>query len=288
MPVDKPAQIEEHDPKFYTFRRDVYLQWAVWAVFAIVAGFLLGGFGVALSLVILGYLLLSTLLRIYHKLQIEQVRHYWQTEALFSLYSTLKIAHPLPPMRLWAASPDFVNLAVSLIREHQPRLVVEIGSGVSTLVSAYALQEIGAGQLISLEHEAAFTQITASNLTAHRLEAVAEVHHTPLRSLTLNDEPFRWYDTAALENLPAPIDLLIVDGPPSGTGPLARYPALPVLYERLRPGAYILVDDFLRDDEHHMVNRWLDAYDLIVVQTFANEKGAAILQKSPPESPSAP
>ncbi len=279
MPVAKPTHIEESDPKFFAFRRDVYIKWAAWGVFTIIAGLLLDGFGVALSLVMLAYLLLSTALRLYHKLQVEQVQHYWQIEALFSLYSTLKIAHPLPPMRLWAASPDFVILAVSLIREHRPQVVLEIGSGVSTIVSSYALQELGEGQLISLEHEQQFADITAANITAHRLDHIASVRYAPLKSVMLNGVSRPWYDTAALENIP-PVDLLVVDGPPSGTFDLARYPALPMVFDLLKPGAYILVDDFMRDDEYAMVNKWLDEFDLKVVRTFANEKGAAILQKS--------
>jgi predicted O-methyltransferase YrrM len=278
MPVSKPTHLEEQDPKFFAFRRDVYIQWGAWAVFTIVAGLLLQGFGVALSLVILGYLLLSTALGLYHKLQVEQVQHYWQTEALFSLYSTLRIAHPLPPMRLWAASPDFVILAVSLIREHRPQVVLEVGSGVSTIISSYALQELGQGQLISLEHEQQFAEVTESNLIAHHLNHIASVRHAPLKPIALNNLSHPWYDTAALENIP-PVDLLVVDGPPSGTASMARYPALPVLFDRLNPGAYILVDDFMRNDEYTMVNRWLDEFGLKVVRTYANEKGAAILQK---------
>ena len=53
-----------------------------------------------------------------------------------------------------------------------------------------------------------------------------------------------------------------------------------MLFDQLAPGAYVLVDDFMRDDEYTMVNRWLDDYNLKVVRTFANEKGAAILQKT--------
>lgn len=278
MPVPKPAHIEENDPKFFTFRRDIYIKWAAWGVFAIAAALLLDAFGLALALVILAYLLLSTMLRLYHKLQVEQIQHYWQTEALFSLYSTLRISHPLPPMRLWAASPDFVILAVSLIREHRPQVVLEIGSGVSTIVSGYALKELGEGQLISLEHEQQFAEVTAANLTEHQLDHIASVRYAPLAAVPVGGDSRRWYTPNVLENLP-PVDLLVVDGPPSGTAELARYPALPMLFDRLKPGAHILVDDFMRDDEYRMVNLWLDEFNLEVVRTFANEKGAAILRK---------
>jgi predicted O-methyltransferase YrrM len=183
-------------------------------------------------------------------------------------------------MRLWAASPDFVNIAVALIREHRPQLVVEIGSGVSTLVSAYALRANGSGKLISLEHEATFTEVTARNLHSHQLDSIASVRHAPLQNLTIGQVDHPWYTTDALPDLPDQIDLLVVDGPPSGTAAMARYPALPVLYDRLKVGAYVLVDDFMRDDEYAMVNRWLDDYDLTVIRAYANEKGAVILRKN--------
>jgi predicted O-methyltransferase YrrM len=283
MPVPKPVHIEEHDPRFYAFRQSTYLKWTIWGAGTVLAGLLLGHLGIALSLMVLGYLLFSTLLQIYHRLQIQQVRDYWQIEALFSLYSTLRITHPLPPMRLWAASPDFVNLSVSLIRQHHPQLVFEIGSGVSTVVSSYALREAGSGILISLEHEQEFSAVTAANIAAHQMQDIAAVRHAPLKPVTLDNQPYQWYDTQALQNLPGLIDLLVVDGPPSGTGKMARYPAVPMLYHQLRPGAFILVDDFMREDEYQMVNRWLEQFDLRVIQTFANEKGAVILQK-PPEA----
>jgi len=282
------SHIEEQDPKFFAFRRDTYIRWTVWAIFAIVASFLLDAFGVALALIVLGYLILSTLLQIYHKLEAEQVRHYWQTEALFSLYSTLRIAHPLPPMRLWAVSPDFVILVVSLIREHRPRVVVEIGSGTSTIVTAYALKEVGTGMLISLEHDQSFAEITTANLVSHGMEQVASVHFAPLKPVRVGSAEKLWYDISVLGNIPDSIDLLVVDGPPSGTGALARYPALPLLYDRLSPGAYVLVDDFMREDEYAMVNLWLDQFRLNVIRRYANEKGAIILQKPPSEDSLAP
>jgi predicted O-methyltransferase YrrM len=279
MPIPRPIHIETQDPKFFAFRQQTYYQWGLWLILSLLVVYFLDTFGLLLSLIGLGYLLLTTMLNLYHKIQIEQVQHYWQTEALFSLYATLKIRQPLPPMRLWAASPDFVTQAVTLIREHRPDLMVEIGSGVSTLISGYTLQEVGSGQLISLEHDAQFAETTAANLVTHQLTDVASVRHAPLQDTPVGSRTQPWYDLGALEDLPGPIDLLVVDGPPSGTCDMARYPALPLLFLRLRPGAYILVDDFMRDDEYAMVNRWVADYDLQVVRTFANEKGAAILQK---------
>lgn len=278
MPVQKPTHIEEFDPKFLRRQQELLNNWLIWAGVSIIAWLIFRDIGLLFSIIVLGGLILHTILKVYHKIQVEQVQHYWQVEALFSMYASLKITHPLPPMRLWAASPDFLILAISLIKRHKPKVIFEVGSGVSTILNGYALRETGGGTVISLEHEQQFAAITSDNLTAHGLDDVARVVYAPLKPVIVDGRERLWYDTAQITNVP-PIDLLIVDGPPEKTGELARYPALPMLFDKLNDGAYILVDDFMRDDEHTMVNLWLDQYDLEVVRSLANEKGAAILQK---------
>jgi len=278
MPVPKPTHIEEQDPKFLRRQQELLNNWLIWAGISIIAWVIFRDMGLLFSIIGLGGLILHTILKVYHKLQVEQVQHYWQTEALFSMYASLKITHPLPPMRLWAASPDFLILAISLIKRHKPKIIFEVGSGVSTILNGYALRETGGESVISLEHEQEFAAITSDNLTAHGLDDVARVIYAPLKRVMTDGQERLWYDTAQIANVP-PIDFLIVDGPPEKTGELARYPALPMLFDKLNDGAYVLVDDFMRDDEHTMVNLWLDQFDLEVVRAFANEKGAVILQK---------
>jgi hypothetical protein len=74
---------------------------------------------------------------------------YQQLEALTSLTSILPIRYPLPPMRGWAISPDFGVLLVSEILNKKPHVVVELGSGVSTLLIAYCLELVGHGRVVS-------------------------------------------------------------------------------------------------------------------------------------------
>ncbi len=278
MPVQKPTHIEEKDPKFILRQQELLNNWLLWAGISVIAWLIFHEIALLFSLIALGGLLLHTIIKVYHKLQVEQIQHYWQTEALFSIYASLKITHPLPPMRLWAASPDFLILAISLIKRHKPKVIFEVGSGVSTILNGYALRETGGGTVISLEHEQEFAAVTSDNLTAHGLDDVARVVYAPLKPIKIGGQDRLWYDLSQIADIP-PIDFLIVDGPPEKTGELARYPALPMLFDKLNDGAYILVDDFMRGDEHTMVNLWLDQYDLEVVRSLANEKGAVILQK---------
>lgn len=270
--------IEEQDPKFKTLRQYTNQIYAAWAVICAVVFVMFEGVGILLALLSLGFLLAHTALSLYHRLQAEQLQHYWQLEAVASLMAIVKPRLPLPAMRLWAASPDFLVIVLRLIRQHQPQTIVELGSGVSSLISGYALEQNGSGQLISLDHETAFAQVTRDNLHAHGLNQWVTVHDAPLRPLQLNGQPYQWYDTAVLEQLP-PIDLLIVDGPPATLGIGARFPAVPMLYERLNAGAFILIDDAKRDADYQNAVAWLQAYPLELVQSHANEKGAILLRK---------
>src|SRR5690606_5204664 len=60
-------------------------------------------------------------------------------EALDALRQLLKFDLPLPATRGWAAAPDFLLHLCQRIATHRPKVVVELGSGVSTLVAAAAL-----------------------------------------------------------------------------------------------------------------------------------------------------
>jgi hypothetical protein len=53
----------------------------------------------------------------------------------------------------WAADPVMVHNAVRLLVEVRPALVVECGSGSSTVVLARCLRGLGHGRIVSLDHD---------------------------------------------------------------------------------------------------------------------------------------
>ncbi|MGI9528709.1 MAG: hypothetical protein ACR2NG_03285 [Acidimicrobiia bacterium] len=71
---------------------------------------------------------------------------------------------------------------------------------------------------------------------------------------------------------------MIVDGPPGTTGPLARYPAVPILFDRLSPSALIFLDDAYREDEQESVRRWLDETGGISLPVPELEKGGVLMR----------
>lgn len=212
----------------------------------------------------------------HHEAWAERRVHYRQLEAYVSLVSGLDFPGPLPAMRDWVLSPDLALELVERIERHRPETVVELGSGVSTLVLARALQRVGRGRVLSLDHEAAFAERTRERLRRFGLDGVAEVVHAPIVEQAVDGETWPWYDLSDVP-LPASIDLLLVDGPPGWLRARARYPALPALEGRLAAGALVVLDDADRPDERAVVAAWTASRPDVAVETLPMEKGGVVL-----------
>lgn len=155
----------------------------------------------------------------------------------------------------WAADPILAHNAVRLIVETRPRLVVECGSGASTIVMARCLRLLG-GRIISLEHDPAYARRSRELVRLYGLDDVATVVTAPIASIEVSGRATSWYGLAYEPFLSQPIDALLVDGPPGALGPQARYPAVPLLKRCLAPGCWILMDDGDRPDERAIARAW--------------------------------
>lgn len=199
-----------------------------------------------------------------------------QLEAIEGLQRELRLDKSLPPTRGWAGSPDFLLELARHAQAARPRVVVECSSGASTIVLARSLQLVGAGQVYSLEHDPVYAAQTRAELARHGLSNWARVIDAPLRLHALAGQHWPWY---AAEQLPdgLAIDLLVIDGPPQATIKLARYPAGPLLFPRLAPGAAVFLDDAARPDEQAILRRWRDEFPQLRQSLLACEKGCARL-----------
>lgn len=182
-------------------------------------------------------------------------------QAIGALYALLEPAHPLPPLGGWALRPESAAQLTQLILEQKPMLVVETGSGSSTVLAAAALAKLGRGKVIALEHDLGFARATRDLISAWGLESYAEVQNAPLTEITIGGDVFSWYDLGEGFD-DTSIDVLLVDGPPGLLGPLARYPALPMLHDSLASRATVIVDDASRPDEISIVQRWQNEFQL--------------------------
>jgi predicted O-methyltransferase YrrM len=222
----------------------------------------------------------ETVRRVEADTQKELKQTFRQLEALQNLNAVLPTSDVLPATRGWAASPDLLLTLVDLVSTERPSLIVECGSGASTLWLALALRRFGIdGRIIALDHDPVFSHKTRDFLARHDVLDLAEVRDAPLESFSLDGETYSWYARTAWEDL-AGIDLLFVDGPPAATGHQARYPALPLLNKSLSPIATIVLDDLIVPDMREVLSRWLDADPGFSSEILPLEKQAAVLRRT--------
>lgn len=182
-----------------------------------------------------------------------------EIEALSQLRTLLRVEGATPLLGGWAMDAAAVHSLIGIVRERRPLRIVELGSGSSTVWLALALRSIGRGRIVSFDHIELYGQRTMQAIRDQRLEEFAEVRVRELISVEIGGEHFEWYDIADSDAL-GPIDILLVDGPPGATGPMARFPAVPVLWPELADDALIIVDDSGRPDERKMLTAWCEAF----------------------------
>ena len=208
---------------------------------------------------------------------------YEQLETLIPLINDLDIKKRLPNTRGYAASPDYLFKINEIIKEKKPKLILEAGSGVSTLISSYALKKYGGGKIISLDHNQKYSQQTKTALKEHDLEKYAEVIYAPLKKYIfpisdLYSNYLVWYDIDDIPEIDS-IDLFIIDGPPIKNVKNARFPALPIMFDKIKNGATIILDDAKRRNEQETINLWKKKYNCFKYEYIDTDKGLEIIKK---------
>lgn len=201
-----------------------------------------------------------------------------QLEGIVYLYATLQPQLPLPPFNKATIKPDFAERLVGELISREAPVVLELGSGISTAIAGLTLKKVGAGQILSYDHEDKYAGLTSRLLAQHKVEDVARVTYAPLKARRVGDKDWDWYDID-VSSLPM-IDVLLVDGPPRWVHELARYPALPLLWDKLKPGAMIYLDDGKREDEREIARRWEVEYPGLERVPFPSRSGVIAFRKT--------
>lgn len=234
------------------------------------------GLWVAVVLSFAGLVGLS--LNVYRTRVQDDIANKKHVQALLHLFSMLDMRRPIPALTEWAASPQLACSLVSLVKEHKPAVILEVGSGSSTLVLGYAVEQSGGGRVIALDHLAPYGEQTRQSIERHELGDYAEVRDAPLVDVELEGDTWPWYDLQAIDDV-SQIDMMVVDGPPHKTRSNARYPAVPLLANRLSDDAVVVLDDAYRDDEAAIAAAWAEQLSASLT-IESSPYGTAVLRRA--------
>jgi hypothetical protein len=174
------------------------------------------------------------------------------------------LARALASVKLggWALDAASIDFLAEQIATARPSVVLEFGSGASTICMAHFLRnscgESSGAHVFSFDHDPRFAAETRERLRRLGLEAYATVFDAPLapqlvegRELTSYDVP---HDVRARILARGRAQLCLVDGPIVSLG--SRFATLPLLRQVLAPGARFFLDDALRDGELDVARQW--------------------------------
>lgn len=174
----------------------------------------------------------------------------------------------------WTSStmrPAAILAIATDIAINQRRVIVECGSGNSTLFAARVLAQHGIdGHVHSLDHDPAWADLTTRAIARESLQQWASVTCAPLVG--------NWYDRNLLPAVDG-IELLVVDGPPAYSRDIetSRQPALDVFWNRLAPGATIVLDDSGRRGEKRVIDAWQKRHGI----EFSHQPGGHAVARVP-------
>lgn len=127
-----------------------------------------------------------------------------------------------------------------------------------------------------MEHDEKHFVNTKHLINKSHLEYWSEVKLAPLQSYLLKRGEWLWYSSKAFAEL-RNIEMLIIDGPPEHLQKLSRYPAVPLLSDRLSSKALIILDDAARAAEKEILGLWQDDLKGLSYVTEETEKGLAMI-----------
>jgi|APTNR8051073442_1049403.scaffolds.fasta_scaffold06500_2 hypothetical protein len=221
-----------------------------------------------------------------------------QIEAYLSIQNYFNTGHFTAEMHRSAVSPDFGLYLIELLETGSYDVVVEFGSGLSTVIIAKAINKItppgqhtSATSFVSYDHLQRYYDKTRARLKQTGLDGRVQLTLAPLSPYAAaNGKTYAYYDCQetlvdlarkhASDSLRM---LVVVDGPPGTTGLHARYPALPMILAQFGKATIdFVLDDYSRTDERDVVKIWCS--ELTQMQrtyekkSFPFEKGALFLR----------
>lgn len=192
----------------------------------------------------------------------------------------LQPRHPLPPENEWTIELELVDHLATIVEKTKPKRIIECGSGLSTLVMAYALEKNGFGSIVSMENNPRFANQTNDWLHRHGLAKWADIRFAPITRVKnpWDQMDYPWYEVPDSVNHQR-FDFMFVDGPEGHICHMARWPAIFVLRNQLEFDCTIVCDDTNRKQEEAMVKHWVENVPGLSMEKLGTWRGATVLRR---------
>jgi len=207
---------------------------------------------------------------------------YQQREDIYALQKLAPLSNAYIPWSKSSIRPSAMAIILNELLINDRKVIVEFGSGISTIYIAKVLDECG-GHIYSFEHDEGWFHFISSQLEKNNLSECVSLTYAPLRKSTYSLKNSLWYDESIVRNkIKNSIDMMIIDGPPaySKESSLSRYPAVPVLQSRLSKNYCIICDDIVRNGERKIVKMWEKELDIVFSRSYI--KGGIAIGRTGP------
>ncbi|WP_214000006.1 hypothetical protein [Arsukibacterium sp.] len=217
-----------------------------------------------------------------------------QLEAFMGIQSYLEKGIKPLSFHGWPISPDIGLYIAGLIDANNYDVIIEFGSGTSTVLMAKALiakhrsraqklqheGEVSArtdiaviegdisalpARIVTFEHNSKYHAQTLKALQDNGVDNLVDLVHAPLVDYQHKDgTQYLYYSCAdklaelarVFKDRKANI-MVLVDGPPGATNKNARFPAMPHLLNELSQHTFtVIMDDYNRAEEKEIVELW--------------------------------
>lgn len=181
----------------------------------------------------------------------------------------------IPPVFTeWTIDSDLLKIIIDDIYNKKYNInILELGTGLSTIVLSKILNKLNNGKLYSIENDRIFYEKTKKLLELNKLDNICDLFFSPLEYVYINGIKWTWYNIYFLSKVNN-IDILIIDGPPAYIQKMSRFPALPILIDKLNYNISIYLDDGNREDEKKIIREWKNLYKELNFEFINTFKGA--------------
>ena len=177
----------------------------------------------------------------------------------------------------WRIGEASFEAIIKIVRQkiREPNIIVEFGSGASSIRLA---NQFTNSQVISLENNLWCWQNTRMLATQYLQSNNLDLLYRKLEFKLYGSSKLLSYEqTSCFKDLE--VDCVLIDGPPFFTI-RGREACLYQIYQQLKIGGIVILDDFKRRDERTIVENWLAVYpNSFSLDVLSVGHGLAILQK---------